>query len=58
MTTLLKSNWCDSNSSAAQIEDLTRRYPWLSAAEIGDMLREAVDDDEAAENTLATALKR
>ena len=58
MTTLLKSNWCDSNSNAAQIEDLTRRYPWLSATEICDMLREAVDDDEAAENTLATALKR
>lgn len=58
MTTRLKSKWCDSNSGAAQIEDLARRYPWLSATEIGDMLREAVDDDEAAENTHPIALKR
>ena len=58
ITTQVKSNWCDFISGAEQIADLTRKYPWLSASEIGDMLMEAADDDGTGESPLAATPRR
>lgn len=49
ITIQAKNNWCDGLSDVEQIADLTRKYPWLSASEIGDMLMEAADDDGTGE---------
>ncbi len=58
ITIQAKNNWCDFISGAEQIAALTRKYPWLSISEIGDMLMEAADDDGTGETVTHRRIPR